>query len=146
MNKHNTWVVFSWSSLCQQCEMKGTMLVTWFAFWCERSRPTQRRRRGVFCTATAWSNRGKQVKNRPAELFRRKKKKEKKTAAETHCLHLRTTVTNCCDRDWWGGKKGEAHTEEKKKTPSVNHAQSSRCLSKQGAAPLNRVGPPRCPH
>lgn len=33
-----------------------------------------------------------------------------------------------------------------KKTPSVNHAQGSRCLSKQGATSLNRVGSPRCPH
>lgn len=75
----------------------------------------------------------KEVKDWPAELFQPKKKY---TASQKHC----------CDRHG-RENQGESRTEGGKKHLYLgNHAQGSRCLSKQGAASLNRVGPPCCPH
>lgn len=44
-----------------ECGIKEMMLITWSASWCERSRPTQRKRPGDFCT-TAWSNKGDKLR------------------------------------------------------------------------------------
>ena len=63
------------------------MLITWSASWCERSRPTQRKRPGDFCTMTAWSNKGDRL--RPSYLC--------KSVAKDR-LHPRSTVTKQRER------------------------------------------------